>query len=71
MPQKTSPKASAIKRLTVAIFDKRLHAMDLDSVLRQAGIDSKIVSKHAVQIHPMQLKQAKEAALAEQNRRKP
>jgi hypothetical protein len=55
-----------VKRLTVAVCDRYLAARDLDGVLRNAGIDSKVVTKHAVQIDPGQIERAR---LAVQNER--
>jgi hypothetical protein len=61
---------SMTKRLTVRTFDRVLDALDLDAVLRKAGIDSKVVTKHAVQINPDQVQEAKAAVQCERSRRK-
>jgi hypothetical protein len=57
------------KRLTVATFDRILTARDLDAVLRKAGVDSKIVTRHAVQIDPSQEQAAKAAVQCERSKR--
>jgi hypothetical protein len=59
-----------MKRHTAAIFNRYPSAWDLDKVLRAAGIDSKIVTKHAVQVLPDQLEAAKRACEAERTRRR-
>jgi hypothetical protein len=40
------------KRLNLLITDDRIGAMDVADYLAHHGIDAKLVSKHAVQIHP-------------------
>lgn len=58
------------KRVTAAIYDQYMHAFDLDKVLRLGGVDSKIVSKCAVQVHPDQVELAREVLRAEEAKRK-
>ncbi len=48
------------KRVTAAIYDRILYAMDLDGVLKRAGVDCKLVRKYAVQVHPDQVERARE-----------
>lgn len=50
-----------MKRLTVATFARFVGAEDLDAILRRAGIGSKVVTKHAVQILPEQIQEARGA----------
>jgi hypothetical protein len=49
-----------VKRVTVHIFEKFLPAWDVTGFLQQHGIDAKLVTRHAVQVHPEQVEQAKE-----------
>lgn len=58
-----------MKRVTLKVFDQFPHAWDLNEVLRSAGVDSKIVSKHAVQIDPEDLELAKQVCRKEKTRR--
>lgn len=58
-----------MKRRTVGIFEKFPDAWDLNEVLRHAGIESKIVTKHAVQINPGYADNARAAIQAEISRR--
>lgn len=53
------------KRITARIFDRYPLAWDLNEVLRRAGVDSKIVTRHAVQIHPDHVEAAKLAVREE------
>ena len=59
-----------MKRVTAAVFSKFPYAWDVNCVLRAAGVDSKIVSKHAVQIHPEHVELAREALRRESEKRK-
>ncbi len=56
-------------RITAAVYDKFMPAFDLDKVLRAAGVDSKIVIRCAVQVHPDHVAHAKDALRAEADRR--
>ncbi len=58
-----------MKRVTAAIYDRWPHAWDCEKVLKLAGVDVKIVTKHAVQVHPDHVEKAKEALRAEAQRR--
>ncbi len=58
-----------MNRRTVGIFAQFPDAWDLNEVLRHAGIESKIVTKHAVQIHPNLAEHARAAIDAEIARR--
>ncbi len=58
-----------MKRRTVGIFAQFPDAWDLNEVLRHAGIESKIVTKHAVQINPDQADDARAAIAAEITKR--
>jgi hypothetical protein len=49
-----------MKRATIHIFEKFLPAWDVTGFLKQHGIDAKLVTRHAVQVHPDQVAQAKE-----------
>ena len=59
-----------MKRLTARIFDSRWKAEELNQVLVKAGVDSIVVAKFAVQIHPDQVQQAKEAVTNENFKRR-
>ena len=39
-------------RITVHVDESFLQARDIEQVLAAAGVDVKLVTKHAVQIHP-------------------
>ncbi len=54
-----------MKRRTVGIYDQFPDAWDMNEVLRHAGIESKIVTKHAVQIDPGKSDMARAAIAAE------
>ncbi len=58
-----------VKRVTVATYDLLLHAMDLEAVLKRAKVDVKLVTKHAVQIHPDHVDRAMAAIKAEEKKR--
>lgn len=47
-----------VKRNNLVVLDDRIGAQDLTAFLKSKGIDAKLVSKHAVQIHPDQSAQA-------------
>ena len=49
-----------LKRDNLVVLDDRLKAWDIMDFLKAKGIDAKVVSKHAVQIHPNQIDAAKE-----------
>ncbi len=57
------------KRTTAAVYQRYPEAWDLDRVLQRAGVDSKIVTRHAVQIHPDHVERAKQALRLESARR--
>lgn len=44
-----------MKRVTLEIFDLLTHARYYARILKEAGLDVKVVSKHALQIHPDQV----------------
>lgn len=50
------------KRVTVTIKDKLTQARVVERFLKARGCDVKIVTKHAVQVHPRDAAKAKEAA---------
>ncbi len=58
-----------MKRRTVGIYEKYPDAWDMNQVLRRAGIESKIITKHAVQIHPDQADNARDAIAKESLKR--
>ena len=58
-----------MRRITARIFDQFPHAWDLNEVLLKGGIDSKIVTKHAVQIRPDQMDHALDICRDEKARR--
>ncbi len=58
-----------MKRRTVGIYDQFPDAWDMNEVLRHAGIESKIVTKHAVQIDPNLAEHARSAIALEIEKR--
>lgn len=58
-----------MKRITAAIYDNFVAAWDLHRVLEKAGVNAKVVTKHAVQILPGQEELARAAVEAEKIKR--
>jgi hypothetical protein len=47
------------KRVNVAVCDKWLQARDIEKFLLEHKIDVKMVTKHAIQVHPDQVEKVK------------
>lgn len=69
MSTRSAPSSNHMTRRTARVFERFLDAWDLNEVLKAAHVDSKIVTKHAVQFDPRQEAQAKAAVEHEKKRR--
>lgn len=47
------------KRVNVAVVDSWLHARDVEAYLKEYGVDVKVVTKHAIQVHPDHIEKVK------------
>lgn len=65
----TISQPAEIKRVTVKVHGRILHAMDANAVLERAGVDCKLVRKYAVQIHPDHVDRAMAALKNEEAKR--
>lgn len=60
-----------MKRVTAGVYEKYIDAWDVCALLQSAGIDAKVVTKHAVQVHPEHVARAKEVLAKEEGKRAP